>query len=128
LQEHTQRHLGERSFGCKHCSNNYFKKRNLQRHMLAAHKHLLQTWLCDECPREYLGQRALVDHKLQSHPATAEMVRMNAEAAAAAEMLQQQQPLAQDENGQEPRVVVEILPQPEANNLPLLEFKDLFAL
>jgi hypothetical protein len=41
----------------------------------------------------------------------------------------QQQPLAQDENGQEPRVVVEILPQPDANNLPLqMEFKDLFAL
>jgi hypothetical protein len=95
--------------------------------MLAAHKHLLQTWLCDECPREYLSQRALVDHKMQSHPATAAMVRMNAEAAAAAEMLQQQ-PLAQNENRQEPRVVVEMLPQPDADMSLQMEFKDLFVL
>jgi restriction endonuclease Mrr len=108
-----------------HCSNSYFKKRNLQRHILSAHKHLVQTWLCDECPREYLSQRSLISHKLQTHPSTAEMVRKNAEAAAAAEMVQQ---LPQDENEQEPRVVVEMLPQPDANVLPPMEFKDLFVL
>lgn len=121
--------MGLRPFDCEHCSNNYAKVQHLKRHLLAAHKHLMQTWLCDECPREYLSQRSLIGHKMKTHASAAEMVRLNAEAAAASELLQQQQllpppPPAPDEIGQGLRVVVERVPQPDAN----IELIDLFVL
>lgn len=65
LEQHEQRHSGDKKFRCDICSSAFQRKQHLQRHMQVHEEGREKK--CEECGRVFVGKKALLCHKRGEH-------------------------------------------------------------